>query len=122
MKRLLVLVPLLFTGCPQAKAPLCEIQKKASDSFASSIAVAFNCAKTDAIASSLNKALEPVKLCEGEVAPSSVITDFVCPAMVKYAVGQGVNALPSEWECTGGTATTELLEAKLNELCGKLPL
>jgi hypothetical protein len=121
MKKYLFLIPacLLLTACPWDKTPLCEAQKSVADKFAGSVAGMFGCAKQDIIAEDFNKALEPLKMCEAQ-SVGGVLADFVCPVMVKYAVSQGLNVLPSTWECTGGTAT-DALEDKLTVLCKSIP-
>lgn len=108
-----------LTACPWDTEPLCEAQKNAADKFANSIGSAFGCAKTDVIAKDLNAALEPLKLCEAQ-STGGILADIVCPPMVKYAVSQGLNLLPKEWECSGGT-TTDALEDKLIVLCKSVP-
>lgn len=116
---ILALAPFFLTACPWDKAPLCEAQKNVADKFASSVSGMFGCAKQDVIAADFNKALGPLKMCEAQ-SQGGILADIVCPPMVKYAVSQGLNVLPKEWECTGGTAT-DMLEDKLTTLCKSVP-
>ena len=123
MKKCFIFAALFLTACPWDKTPLCDAQKNVSSKFAAAIGTSFGCKKTDVVEADLNKALEPLKLCEpkaAEVGTTGVLADLVCPPMVKYAIGQGVNLLPKEWECAGGTAS-DTLEVTLTDLCKKIP-
>jgi hypothetical protein len=115
MTRILFLLPLFLTACPST-SPVCTLQKTVATKFSEAIATNLQCAKVDVIDADLNKALEPLKLCQAQ--QTGVVADIVCPTMVDLATNGGTMALPSTWECKGVTPD---LKAMLTDLCKKIP-
>jgi len=106
---------LLFVGCKKSTDVGCELADKAAFGAATSVAMTLECKNVDAIKASLMDQIKKFNLCVNET-PQGMIGDLVCPKVVDTVVDIGLKALPTEWECKGGTIT-DIAKTKMTELC-----
>lgn len=93
----------LLGGCTkqQVADPLCDVAVRSLTGAAQGIGEALKCANVPAIAVALTKPVKELALCS-ETQAQGLVGDLVCPQVAKFVLGLGLNALPPEWQCTGG--------------------
>lgn len=107
----------MTVGCEkkaEVVSPLCDIAVKSLTGAAQGVAGALGCANLPAVAASLTKPVTDLAMCS-EAGVQGLVGDLVCPQVASFVLGLGTNALPADWQCSGGplgdTAKQTLLDA-----------
>lgn len=117
-----VVLSLFVVGCksqpvPPIVTPICDVLASATTGAAQGVGAVFDCANISAIVATLNAPIQKLNICpkDGEKV-QGLVGDIVCPAVTKFVMDLGVNALPAAWECKGGT-TVENVATLLADKC-----
>jgi len=119
VRYLFVVLALAFTGCTKQEAaePLCDIAIKSATGAAQGVAETLGCQNLPAVVAAMTKPIQELKICSN-AGGQGLVGDLVCPQVAKFVMGTGLEALPADWQCTGGSIGAQA-EALILEQCKK---